>query len=1519
MSATTSTPSLVFVDATVPDYEQLLNSVVPGTEVFILDPFENGVAKISEILARYGDITSLHIISPGSEGNLSLGTARLNGETLGYYSDLLRSWGHSLTAEANILLYGGDVAAGETGLSLVQQLSQLIGVDVAVPTDLTERGALDGDLALETAMGEDALLHSTASELDVSPSNLDGWIGDSLVSANPELINPLQSTLRLSQDYLKEFAIEPNFEVKMAQVFGVQPETESVTSLAGSRYQSYRDAWLSNDFSILSDIEIRTAEELGGARGAYSAQTDTIYLSREFLEKNKENIDVLVSVLLEEAGHRLDAQVNVADTAGDEGEYFSAVVRGENLSPQQLAQIQGEDDSATVVIDGQTVQIEEATTTSSNPFYFYTVIAKTGDSGITTIDDQPSINDAGMVAFVGRRGTITDVFAGNGTNFIDVTGPTGVAANTSRQVQINNSNIIVTHDLRISGGNVISGVRLRDANNPGTTLGTNFANVVTTSGSFFDFFDSVFTPPSINNNVSLSNKSDVAFPALRGSTRVLATPSLITFNTTSTGSSYARPMIADTGDIVYQTRFGTESYILISNKSLDKFDEIASPAKGFTTLGSNPGISDDGKFLTFYGDLSTSGATTLNTTPGPGIFAGVKTATGWTVQRLAGIGGNGFLDPGESFVDANSNGKFDTGETDIGPFASFDVNARVGVSSIQGSSINGKPPAGTTAFIGFDTSGRKGIYSTSFVAQPGAFTVSNPVLAVTTGQTIDGLPGTITDLNTYDPVNKLGEIAFSASLSDGSQAVVTATLDTDGDGLLDLWETQGIDINDDGVIDLDLPSLGANPLHKDLFVEVDAMFGLAPFSLGSLLPDVPATLPNGAKFATGTVLDRVISSFLNAPAASVKNPDGTKGITLHIDLSDLNIPRKPWASDPWPEFDAVKAAYFGTGTEKTDVNKLAAKKAVYRYAIFADSYGKSTSSGMAELPGNDFMVTLGDPGWANKYTASERADNQASTFMHELGHTLNLRHGGDDDIRYKPNYYSVMNYTWQIRNSLGPLPTTATPAQQAAYNLYQKFSNSWKLDYSDRAWNSLDEKALNEKDGIGGEPSVYVPVGLAYPSDPNDLKPLNIVNTLGAADFNGNGIIDLSPYVLDINWEDARPNTSGVHDLDELNSYDDWSNIKYLLKGKNFADGVHTTADPEDEITAEEVEKLREGLQKFIEEYKLILPNTPPLPTNDTTTTNEDTPININVLANDTDADGNPLTLSVATNPTNGIATVNNNDTPTDPTDDTITYTPNPNFNGIDTFTYQVSDGTDTATATVTVNVNPVNDPPIAVNDAFSGDQNTTINGNVLINDSDLDGDPLTTTLLTDVSKGSLVFNNNGSFTYTPNSGFSGSDTFEYTLSDGKGGSDIGTVNLTVNPITTPPNEIKGTSERDVLSGTAKDDLITGFAGQDYLTGKGGNDQFIYTNMRDAGDIITDFKVSEDKIVLTELFTSLGLGSLDPATALSNGNIQLLARLSDTIVSIDPDGKLGSARPAPLLLVQGLDPTAMNSANNFMI
>jgi hypothetical protein len=160
----TAAHELVFVEGDVANYQQILASFQPNREVFVLDTAQDGVLQISQILAREQNVSAIHLISHGSTGALQLGQTTLNLNTLNRYANQLQDWSNSLTADADILLYGCDVAGDAWGTSFVQQISQLTGADLAASVNLTGNAALGGDWQLEFATGQ--IESSTILSLD---------------------------------------------------------------------------------------------------------------------------------------------------------------------------------------------------------------------------------------------------------------------------------------------------------------------------------------------------------------------------------------------------------------------------------------------------------------------------------------------------------------------------------------------------------------------------------------------------------------------------------------------------------------------------------------------------------------------------------------------------------------------------------------------------------------------------------------------------------------------------------------------------------------------------------------------------------------------------------------------------------------------------------------------------------------------------------------------------------------------------------------------------------------------------------------------------------------------------------------------------------------------------------------------------------------------------------------------------------------------------------------------------------
>ncbi len=321
--------------------------------------------------------------------------------------------------------------------------------------------------------------------------------------------------------------------------------------------------------------------------------------------------------------------------------------------------------------------------------------------------------------------------------------------------------------------------------------------------------------------------------------------------------------------------------------------------------------------------------------------------------------------------------------------------------------------------------------------------------------------------------------------------------DSDGDGLPDLWELRGYTVNGTFV---NLPAMGASPWHKDVFVWMDYM----------VTPGSVHLEPNQA------VIDNIKAVFSNAP---VTNPDGTTGIHIHPVLKN----QVPYAetlgvssnyTQVWVDFDALKNNSFE-----------AAYAPSFRYMIWANTYNRGTSSGLARgIPGTDFLVTLG--GWQ---TPGGTDWQKLGTFIHELGHCLGLTHGGTDHVNYKPNYLSVMNYSFQT------------------WGLYR--NGHWgdegyplNFDYQRINTPSLDKAALQEGLGLTGADDVSAYGTVYYYVSGGYYYNTYTTNAAAGIDWNKNNIIDPSPVSADINWSGSATGT--------LTAQNNWPNINYSADGQ---------------------------------------------------------------------------------------------------------------------------------------------------------------------------------------------------------------------------------------------------------------------------------------------------------------------------------------------------------------------------------
>ncbi|MBS9386803.1 MAG: hypothetical protein HEQ24_22335 [Dolichospermum sp. BR01] len=167
----------------------------------------------------------------------------------------------------------------------------------------------------------------------------------------PNLDSILNQALQNTSEYLRQFRFDAGYTQKLETAFG----NDFNRSVANQIF----DKLAQGDFSGIPSIEIVNRNDINGANGAFAIATGKIYLSQEFITANANNLNAIVAVLLEEYGHYVDSRINTKDAAGDEGNIFARLVEGKSISQQELAVLQAEDDTATVMLNGQTVEIEQ--------------------------------------------------------------------------------------------------------------------------------------------------------------------------------------------------------------------------------------------------------------------------------------------------------------------------------------------------------------------------------------------------------------------------------------------------------------------------------------------------------------------------------------------------------------------------------------------------------------------------------------------------------------------------------------------------------------------------------------------------------------------------------------------------------------------------------------------------------------------------------------------------------------------------------------------------------------------------------------------------------------------------------------------------------------------------------------------------------------------------------------------------------------------------------------------------------
>jgi hypothetical protein len=563
-----------------------------------------------------------------------------------------------------------------------------------------------------------------------------------------------------------------------------------------------------------------------------------------------------------------------------------------------------------------------------------------------------------------------------------------------------------------------------------------------------------------------------------------------------------------------------------------------------------------------------------------------------------------------------------------------------------------------------------------------------------------------------------------------------------------------------------------------------------------------------------------------------------------------------------------------------------------------------------------------------------------------------LVNNGDGSIDYIPNLGVIGNdsFVYEICDTLGACDTATvsitvypSPPMTMEVRVSASSDDAEERDTGSIALTSSDLELVFDGgghqtvgmrfNGINIPPGaniinayVQFQVDETIPADPTDLT-IQGEKVAHAATFTvTNGSISSRPRTTAaVSWSPAPWLTVGEAGPDQQTP-DIAPVIQEIVNQPGWASGnsLVVIITGSGERTAESYDGVPAAAPLLYVEYKTGPPNDPPTANNDSASTPEDTPVTIDVAANDSDPNGNldpasaNTTCATCSDPVNG-SLLNNGD-------GTFDYTPSPDFNALDSFVYEICDTLGACeTASVSLTVSPVADPPVANDVTASTIEDTPVTIHVAANDSDPDGnlDPTTAnttcTSCIDPTNGTLVNNGDGTFAHTPDPGFNGSDSFVYEICDTDTLCDTAMVSITVNDMRYPPvanddsasmpedtgvtiNVVANDSDQDGdLDPTSANTACTGCA--DPFNGilvNNGNGTFDYTPNPDYnGPESFVYKICDTGLLCDTATVSISVTPVaDPPVA--NGDTA--TTIEETPVTIDvaandndPDGDLDPA------------------------
>ncbi|MBW4489831.1 MAG: cadherin-like domain-containing protein [Trichocoleus desertorum ATA4-8-CV12] len=1280
LSTPVTSREIVFVDPAVIDYPDLVAGVRSGVEVVVLEAMADGVEQISHVLAQRQNLTAVHVVSHGSPGRVQLGTSELSLETIDRYSWELQAWAEAFTNNAELLIYGCEVAQGERGQALVAQLGKLTGTKIAASTTKTGNTDLGGDWELQ-------INQEVATKLAFISTVLEQYEG----MLNSE---PVQYNLNLGTD---------------------SSHPSNFTDVNGTLYfRAYNSANGSELWKIdpttgnLSVVDVNT-QDLGSSPSSLTNVNGTLYFNAYNSANGYElwKLDPTTGnpVRLEiEAGSGSSYPENLTNVNGTL--YFRAYNSANGYELWKLDPTTGNPVRLEIEA-GSGSSYPENLTNVNGTLYFRATNSANGNE-LWKIDPTTS-----------NPVRVTDIEAGSGSS-----APSSLT-NVNGTLYFRAYNSANGYELWKIDPTTSNPVRLEIEAGSGSSYPENLTNVNGTL--YFRAYNSANgselwkIDPTTGNPVRLEIEAGSGSSAPSSLTNVNGTLYFRAYNSAN-GSELWKidPTTGNPVRLEIEAGSGSSAPSSLTNVNGTLYFSAYNSANGYELWKIDPTTSNPVRVTDIEAGSGSSAPSSLTNVNGTLYFRARNSANGNELWKI------------------NS-------QTNL-PELVVDLNPGAGSSNLT--------------ILGFENGN---LYLS---ADNGANGPELWVLDVTN------------DAPVLSSVGKLGNEDTPIAFTSGD--FITAFADADGDSLTKIkittLPTNGVLNLGDSLVTLS-QEIAVSALDTLSFVPASNFNGTVSFSWNGFDGTTYAANPTTVTLAIAPVNDVPVVS--GAIANQAATEDATFSFTIpgnafsDIDAGDtLTYSATLENGNPlpsWLVFNAATQTFSGTPLNE-DVGNLSIKvTATDSVGAFANSTFELAIANTNDAPTGSVTESLVSGTEDTAYTISKA--QLLAGFTDIDGDALSIT----DFATSNGNF---------VENEDGSFTITGANNYNGAVSVTYKVSDG---SFSADASNSFTLAPVN--DAPTGSATAILATGTE--DNPYTITTSELLQ--GFSDVDGD-ILSISD--LTATNGNLVNNNDGTYSFTPAANFNGTVNLSYDVIDSNGGSVAATQS-----FTVDAVNDVPTGTAST----NLI---------NGT----EDTSYTISavdLLQGFSDVDGDVLSVAdlVATNGT----LINNND-------GTYSFTPAANFNGTVNLTYNVVDGNGgSVAATQSFTVDAVNDVPTGTASAnlSAGTEDTTYTINaadLLSGFSDVDGDILSVVDLV-AANGTLVDNNNGTYTFTPAVNFNGTVNLTYNVVDGNGGSVAAAQSFTVDAVNDVP---VGTASAALINGTEDTaytinaaDLLQGFSDVD--------------------------------------------------------------------------------------------------------